>query len=85
VLASVLAVAADQARLGQGAALLAMYAAGLGVPFLVIGLAVHRSLLAVRFLRRHSVLVTRTSAIVLGAYGSLLMVDRLGWLSQQLG
>jgi cytochrome c-type biogenesis protein len=84
VLASVLAVAANQARLGQGAALLAMYAAGLGLPFLVIGLTFHRSLIAIRFLRRHSMLVTRASATVLLAYGGLLVFDRLSWTSQQL-
>jgi len=84
VLASVLAVAADQAQLGQGAALLAMYAAGLGLPFLLIGLTFHRSLIAMRFLRRHSVPLTRASATVLAAYGSLLVFDRLNWTSQQL-
>jgi len=84
VLGSVLAVAANQAQLGQGAALLAMYAAGLALPFLVIGLTFHRSLVAVRFLRRHSVLLTRTSATVLGAYGILLAVDQLSWVTLQL-
>ena len=84
VLGSVLAVAADQARLGQGAALLAMYAAGMALPFLVIGLTFHRSLVAVRFLRRHSVLLTRASASVLAAYGILLAFDRLTWVTLQL-
>ena len=84
VLGSVLAVAADQARLGQGAALLAMSAAGMALPFLVIGLTFHRSLVAVRFLRRHSVLLTRASASVLAAYGILLAFDRLTWVTLQL-
>jgi cytochrome c-type biogenesis protein len=84
VLGSVLAVAADQSQLGQGAALLAMYAAGLALPFLVIGLTFHRSLVAVRFLRRHSVLLTRVSATVLAGYGILLVLDRLSWVTLQL-
>jgi cytochrome c-type biogenesis protein len=84
VLGSVLAVAANQAQLGQGGALLGMYAAGLALPFLVIGLTFHRSLVAVRFLRRHSVLLTRASATVLGGYGVLLAVDQLSWVTLQL-
>jgi cytochrome c-type biogenesis protein len=84
VLGSVLAVAANQAQLGQGAALLAMYAAGLGLPFLVIGLTFHRSLVAVRFLRRHSVLVTRLSATVLLGYGLVLVFNQLNWVTLQL-
>ncbi|HKE65734.1 MAG TPA: cytochrome c biogenesis protein CcdA [Micromonosporaceae bacterium] len=84
VLGSVLAVAANQTQLGQGAALLGMYAAGLALPFLVIALTFHRSLVAVRFLRRHSVLLTRASATVLGGYGILLAVDQLSWVTLQL-
>ncbi|HEY7174201.1 MAG TPA: cytochrome c biogenesis protein CcdA [Micromonosporaceae bacterium] len=84
VLGSVLAVAANQTQLGQGAALLAMYAAGLGLPFLIIGLTFHRSLVAVRFLRRHSVLLTRVSATVLLAYGLLLVFNQLSWVTLQL-
>jgi hypothetical protein len=38
----------------------------------------------VRFLRRHSVLLTRASASVLGAYGILLAFDRFTWLTLQL-
>jgi cytochrome c-type biogenesis protein len=84
VLGSVLAVAADQGRLVQGAALLAMYAAGLAVPFLVIALTFHRSLVALRFVRRHSTLLTRVSATVLGGYGTLLLLDRLSWFTLEL-
>jgi cytochrome c-type biogenesis protein len=84
VLGSVLAVAADQSRLGQGAALLAVYAAGLAVPFLVTGLAFQQSLVAFRYVRRHSVLLMRGSAAVLAAYGVLLALDRLTWVTLQM-
>ncbi len=84
VLGSVLAVAADQNRLGQGAALLAVYAAGLAVPFLATGLAFQQSLVAIRFVRRHSVLLMRGSAGVLAAYGVLLALDRLTWVTLQM-
>lgn len=84
VLGSVLAIAADQRQLAQGAALLAMYAAGLALPFLIIALAFHRSLLALRFVRRHSTLLTRASATVLAGYGVLLAFDQLSWFTLQV-
>jgi cytochrome c-type biogenesis protein len=84
VLGSVLAVAADQHRLGQGALLLATYAAGLAVPFLIAALAFHRSLVAFRFARRHSLFLLRGSAAVLGAYGLLLALDQLTGVTVQL-
>jgi cytochrome c-type biogenesis protein len=84
ILGSVLAVASDQRQLAQGAALLAMYAAGLAVPFLIIALTFHRSLIALRFVRRHSVLLTRASATVLAGYGVLLAFDQLSWFTLQV-
>jgi cytochrome c-type biogenesis protein len=84
VLGSVLAVAADQRQLAQGAALLATYAAGLALPFLIIALAAHRSLIAVRFVRRHSTLLMRASATVLAGYGVLLALDQLSWFTLQV-
>jgi cytochrome c-type biogenesis protein len=84
VLASVLTVAADQRGLGQGALLLASYAAGLAVPFLLAALAFHRSLVAFRAVRRHSALLMRVSAGVLGAYGLLLAFDQLNWITLRL-
>jgi cytochrome c-type biogenesis protein len=84
VLGSVLAVAADQRRLAEGALLLALYAAGLAVPFLVAALALDRSLGALRFARRHAAALRYGSAAVLAAYGLVLALDLLGALTVQL-
>jgi cytochrome c-type biogenesis protein len=84
VLGSVLAVAADQRQLGQGAMLLGMYAAGLALPFLVVALVFHRSLIALRFVRRHSRLLTRFSAVVLAGYGGLLAMNQLSWFTLEV-
>lgn len=84
VLGSVLAVAADQHRVAVGTALLACYAAGLAVPFLVTAAALDRSLIVLRFARRHSVVLMRGAAAVLAGYGVLLTLDRLSWLTVQL-
>jgi len=84
VLGSVLAVAAGQQALGQGALLLAVYAAGLGLPFMVTALAFDRSVMALRWARRHSRTLTRTAAAVLGVYGVVLGFDQLPWVTVRL-
>src|SRR6185312_12390622 len=84
VLGSVLAVAASQQALGLGALLLAAYAAGLALPFMVTALAVDRSLAALRWTRRHSRALTRAAAVMLGIYGVLLGLDQLAWVTLRL-
>ncbi len=77
ILASVSAVAATSGSAGRGAALLAVYSLGLGIPFLVVGLALGRLSGALSFIRRHSRLITIVSVVVMGAFGALLFTDNL--------
>lgn len=84
VLGSVLAVAARQEALVEGALLLAVYAAGLALPFLLAAMAFDRSVTAMRWTRRHSRALTRTAAGLLGVYGVLLGVDQLAWVTARL-
>jgi cytochrome c-type biogenesis protein len=84
VLGSVLAVAATQARAVQGAALLAAYSLGLGVPFLATGLAFGRMAGAFRWVKRHYTAIMITSACALGFFGVLLTLNRLTWVTSQL-
>ena len=84
VLASVLAVAGDQARIGEGALLLVFYSAGLAVPFLATAAAFDRSLTTLRFVRRHSAMLVRASAAVLAGYGILLALNQLGVVTARL-
>jgi len=84
VLTSVLAVAAADGRAGRGALLLAIYAAGLGVPFLVTGLAFGRARPLMRALHEHLRTVTFVSALALAFFGVLLTLDRLPWLTIQI-
>ena len=84
VLGSVLTVAAQQDRAAQGGLLLLLYSAGLGVPFVLTGLAFSRGLLALRWARERSVLVVRGSALVLTGYGVLLELGGLPWLTTHL-
>ena len=78
VLAGILTLAASNGTVGQGAALLAVYSAGLALPF--IGLAVAASKLAplVSWLRRHARGVELTGGAVMVAMGVLLLTNQ--WL-----
>jgi cytochrome c-type biogenesis protein len=84
VLTSVLAVAAADGRVGRGALLLAIYSAGLGIPFLLTGLAFGRATRAIGAMKRHLRGVTFVSALSLAFFGALLAVDRLSWLTIQI-
>lgn len=77
VLTSVLAVAATQGRVAQGAALLLAYSAGLAVPFLAAALALDRLSGALALVKRHLKALTLASAGLLGVLGALLALDLL--------
>lgn len=84
VLSSVLAVAATRDDTVRGAALLAVYSAGLGIPFLVTGLAFSRVSAAFAFVKRHFTGITIASAASLAFFGVLLTLNRLVWVTTQL-
>ena len=77
ILASVSAAAATSGSAGRGAALLGVYSLGLGIPFLVVGLALGRLSGTFSFVRRHSRFITIVSVVVMGVFGALLFTDRL--------
>ena len=83
-LAAILALSAGGASPGQGAVLLAVYAAGLGVPFLLFGLAFTRAIAVVGLLRRHWRVVNVASGALLVAFGLLLATGELGELTSRL-
>ena len=84
ILSSVLAVAATDRGLGEGAALLLAYSAGLGVPFLLVGLGLGRLTGAVGWLKRHSRPITAGSCLLLAGFGLLLTFNRLSWVTSEL-
>jgi cytochrome c-type biogenesis protein len=77
VLGSILTIAADAHRAWAGATLLGAYTLGLGVPFLVCGLALGRLTGALTWVRGHLPTIVVLSAIVVGGFGVLLLFDRL--------
>lgn len=84
VLTSILAIAAAQRGIGRGALLLAVYSAGLGVPFLVTGLAFGRLTGALGWVKRHFAAITAASAASLAGFGVVLALDRLVWVTTEL-
>ncbi|MGH8983765.1 MAG: cytochrome c biogenesis CcdA family protein, partial [Acidimicrobiia bacterium] len=72
-LAAILTLSAGGGGATEGAVLLAAFSLGLGLPFLIFGLAFTRSLGLVRWLRRRWRLVSVASAAVLVAFGALLI------------
>jgi cytochrome c-type biogenesis protein len=72
-LSAVELLAMGQGTAGRGALLSLVYALGLGIPFIVAGLAFRRMLGAVRWVRRHQVWVTRLGGTMLVVVGLLLV------------
>ena len=72
-LSAVQALALHEGTAARGAVLSVAYSLGLGIPFLVAGLAFRRTLGAVRWVRRHQVWVTRAGGVMLIVVGLLLV------------
>jgi cytochrome c-type biogenesis protein len=83
VLAGVLGLAATRSTLGGGVVLLLAYSLGLGVPFLVTGLAFGRLTGVLARARRGLWVVHLVTGGILVAFGILLLGGQLGWLSAQ--
>jgi cytochrome c-type biogenesis protein len=84
VLTSILAIAATQQGVGRGALLLAVYSAGLGVPFMATGLAFGHLTGALGWVKRHFTGITIASASSLAVFGVILALDRLVWVTTEL-
>jgi len=87
-LAVILNLSINEATAGRGALLSAVYALGLGLPFIAAGLAYHRMLGAFAFVRRHQQWVTRAGGLMLVLVGVLLVTgwwaEMVTWLQIQL-
>ncbi|MBI5232623.1 MAG: cytochrome c biogenesis protein CcdA [Coriobacteriales bacterium] len=81
ILASILAIAGTSADVGKGTILLLVYSAGLGVPFVLVGLAFARLRGTMRFLSRHSLAVNRVAGVLLIVMGALMLTGRLAAVS----
>jgi cytochrome c-type biogenesis protein len=76
-LAGLLGIASQQDTVGAGVLLLLVYALGLGIPFLLAGVAVDRSLTVMRSVRPHMLAIERFSGVLLIGMGVLLFTEQL--------
>lgn len=84
ILAGILALAATRETVFQGMFLLAIYSAGLAIPFLLTGLGLSRFLRFYGGFRKHLQVVEVLSGVLLIAIGVLMAFNRLGMLSGYL-
>lgn len=84
----ILTLSVNEATAARGALLSGVYALGLGIPFVIAGLAYRRALGAVSFVRRHQAWVTRVGGLMLVLVGLALVTgawDQLvTWVQIQL-
>lgn len=84
VLTSILVIAASQGDTLRGGLLLGAYSLGLGVPFLLTGLAMGRVAGTLAWVKDHFVGITSVAAGSLALFGAVLMLDRLTWVTARL-
>jgi cytochrome c-type biogenesis protein len=84
ILAGVLAMAATSETILRGVFLLAMYSAGLAIPFLLTALGINQFLRFYQRFRRYLHAVEVGSGILLLGVGGLIFFNRLTWLSGKL-
>ncbi|PYQ55989.1 MAG: cytochrome C biogenesis protein [Acidobacteria bacterium] len=82
ILGGILVYASQQETMAQGVVLLSSYSAGLGIPFILSGLAINRFFKASGTLKRHMHAVEVASGVLLVAVGVLLMSNRLELLAR---
>jgi cytochrome c-type biogenesis protein len=83
-LGGLLGLASQQETVGAGVLLLLVYALGLGVPFLIAGVAVNRSLRMFRALKAHMLTVERVSGALVIGMGVLLFTGGLTLITSAL-
>jgi cytochrome c-type biogenesis protein len=84
ILAGVLAMAATSDTIAQGVFLLAIYSAGLAIPFLLTALGINQFLGFYQRFRRYLQAVEVSSGFLLLFVGGLIFANRLTWLSGKL-
>jgi cytochrome c-type biogenesis protein len=85
ILAAVLVLAANSETILRGVLLLAVYSAGLAIPFLLTAVGINRFLRFYKRFRRHLHTVEVLSGVLLLFVGGLIFMNRLAWLSGKLG
>lgn len=87
-LAAITTLAVNEGTAARGGFLSAVYALGLGIPFIAAGLAYEKALSAISWVRRHQLWVMRAGGLMLVAVGVLLITgwwaDAVSWIQIHL-
>ncbi|RAP42621.1 cytochrome C biogenesis protein [Rhodovulum viride] len=83
-LGAILSLAASEASVSRGTVLLAVYAAGLGIPFLLAALFIQRAMGVMNRLKRHMALIERAMGVLLIAVGLALLTGAFSAFSYWL-
>jgi cytochrome c-type biogenesis protein len=84
ILSAILVVASTQETVGQGVQLLAVYSAGLGVPFIATSLAINKFLAASARIRRHYHAIEVVSGVFMIVVGILIFTNKFTIIAQFL-
>lgn len=85
ILASILLLASNSATAKQGAALLAFYSLGLGIPFLITGLAFSSMTKLLRKMNRYLGIISFLSGLFMIVMGYILWTDQIIFFVSQFG
>ncbi|WP_078579710.1 cytochrome c biogenesis CcdA family protein [Salipaludibacillus agaradhaerens] len=81
MLSSILIMAADSETIWQGGGLLSVYGLGLGIPFIIIGVAGSASLTVLKFLQKHIHVISILSGAILIILGLLLVTGNMAYIT----
>lgn len=84
VLGAVLTLAGATASVGRGVALLLAYAVGLGVPFLLAGLALSELSRVFGWFKRNARAINAVAGAIMIAFGLMMVFGKVTWLSQRI-
>ncbi len=84
ILSAVLMVAANEATVGSGVAMLFVYSLGLGIPFIMAAVAIRPFLTFMQRFRRHLGAVEKVMGLILVLTGILFLTGSLNWFGQWL-
>ncbi|HVH70339.1 MAG TPA: cytochrome c biogenesis protein CcdA [Candidatus Dormibacteraeota bacterium] len=84
ILSAVLILAANSDTIARGVLLLAMYSAGLAIPFLLTALGIGQFMAFYKNFRKYLHAVEFSSGVLLLFVGGLVYANRLTWLSNKL-
>lgn len=87
ILGAILSLAASEASVARGTTLLATYAIGLGIPFLLVAAFFPRLKRVMQWMKRHMDRIERTSGLLLWTVGLMMLTGQFAafsfWLLEQ--